>query len=114
MNEGFKPFMDDAEFTLGALDPDDDEAKMTVETKDGTWTCDTVGIDEIAGVPNLILFNWKELNEETIEQIVEETPDLTMDEVTEEISLGEPTCVLEKVIPYREVTEIDMESEVFE
>lgn len=108
---GFKTFLDDCAFTLGAMDepPETDNHQMDVFTSNGHLTCDAVGMMELGksgGVPALLLFDWVELDEEElIAHAQEEGIDLDDPQSKAEIEQlrGETIVLLRDVIPWQNI-----------
>ena len=106
MNEGFLPFLDNAEFSLGAIDEPDDDTVISVHTTFGEVEGNAIGIDEFCNHPFVNVFSWHSLDEESIAKLAEEEG-ISMDAIESEIDLDEQVCILENVIPLFEVQNID-------
>lgn len=106
MNEGFLPFLDNAEFSLGAIDEPDDETIISVHTTFGEVEGNAIGIDEFCDHPFVTVFSWQSFDEDIIAKLAEEEG-VPMDAIEDEIDLDEQICVLDNVIPLSEVQNID-------
>lgn len=120
MSNGFKPILDDCELTLGALDPDDTRHMVNIslsseEMGTGVVTeikCDVAGINEIADVCQLLVFNWRSVDMDVVERMAEDDPEMTVEEARAEVD--GPVMMLERVIPYDRVRGIRVnDHEVF-
>jgi hypothetical protein len=107
--EGFKPIFDDCAEKFGALEKGD-ESELTIETVNGT-TIETnaVGIDADENVCRH--FTWEELDETTIRDAIEDEP-FTFEEVMEDgdIELGEPFMMMNVILPWDNVENIEIDS----
>lgn len=106
MNEGFLPFLENAEFSLGAIDEPDEKTVVSVKTTFGEIEGNAIGIDQYCEEPFVTVFSWQSFDEEMIAQLAEEEG-VPMEAIEEEINLDEKICVLDNVIPLREVQNID-------
>lgn len=105
MNEGFLPILNDCEFTFGAIDEPDQETTISVYTSVGEISGNAIGIDEIAGQPFVLVFSWSEFDREAVESLAEEHG-VSVEEIEQEVNLDEMVCVLDNIVPAREVWNI--------
>jgi len=111
--DGFKRILDDAEFTLGAIDePEENQetASVAVEFTNGVvTTVDAIGVGDITGTATIHGFNWSSYNEEVIRELANETG-MAYEEATEEIDMGSQVLILEFVAPWESVVTADVDN----
>ena len=110
MNEGFLPFLNDAEFSLGAIDEPDENTTISVYTSVGEITGNAIDIDQFSGATFVMVFSWSDFNREVIEELAAEEG-IPVEEIEQEVNLDEKVCVLENVIPLREVWNIEQDTD---
>lgn len=106
MEEGFKAFLDDADFSLGAIEePQDDEepGEIHVTLKNGTTrTVHAIGVDEVAGTTVLHGFNWVSYNENRIRELADQHG-MTFEEAVGSADLDGKFVMLEFSSPWENV-----------
>lgn len=110
--EGFKPILDDMERALGAIDEPSESSELVIDLVSGEKVyADAVGVDSLknGGGAVCCYFSWREVDEETVQELAEENG-VAPEVIKEEVDVGEPFIMQDGIIPLENVSNIRVDT----